>query len=403
MRRASAIAASVLLAVSLLPGAWSDRALAQGRERTVNVYNWSDYIEPSVIEAFTKETGIKVKYDTFDANDTLETKLLAGKSGYDVVVPTAYFLERQIKAGVFQKLDKSKLPNLGNVWPEIAQAARDLRSGQPVRRQLHVGHHRHRLQRQEGARHPRARRDRSRTRWRPGTSSSSRRAWRSSRTAASTCWIPPTTSCRRRCTISGSIRTPSSRPTSRRRAELLIKIRPNVRKFHSSEYLNALASGEICLVVGWSGDIKQAQKRAAEAKAGVEIGYAIPKDGAQMFFDNLAIPKDAQNVAEAHAFIDYLLRPEVAAKNSNFISLCQRQSREPEADRQGGARRPDRLSGRGDAGEPLHHHRARPEDAAGDQPAVDEDQDGAVRALSFAALRSLCSRSSGIGGATLSP
>ena len=108
-------------------------------------------------------------------------------------------------------------------------------------------------------------------------------------------------------------------------ADLLIKVRPSVRKFNSSEYLNALATGEICLVVGWSGDIKQAQKRAAEAKeakGGVEIGYAIPKSGAQMFFDNFAIPKDARNVAEAHAFIDYMLRPEVAAKNSNFLGYA---------------------------------------------------------------------------------
>jgi putrescine transport system substrate-binding protein len=95
-----------------------------------------------------------------------------------------------------------------------------------------------------------------------------------------------------------------------------------VRKFHSSEYLNALASGEICFVVGWSGDIKQAQTRAAEAKNGVEIGYSIPKEGAQMFFDNLAIPKDAKNVAEAHAFIDFLLKPEVAANNSNLVSYA---------------------------------------------------------------------------------
>ena len=105
-------------------------------------------------------------------------------------------------------------------------------------------------------------------------------------------------------------------------ADLLIKVRPNVRKFHSSEFLNALASGEICLVVGWSGDIKQAQKRAREAKGGVEVGYAIPKGGAQMWFDNLAIPKDASNVAEAHAFIDYMLRPDVAAKNSNFLGYA---------------------------------------------------------------------------------
>jgi putrescine transport system substrate-binding protein len=107
-----------------------------------------------------------------------------------------------------------------------------------------------------------------------------------------------------------------------RAGDLIAKVRPYVRKFHSSEYLNALATGEICLVLGWSGDIKQAQKRAAEAKNGIEIGYAIPREGAQMFFDNLAIPKDAANVAEAHAMIDYLLRPEVAARNSNFLGYA---------------------------------------------------------------------------------
>ena len=105
-------------------------------------------------------------------------------------------------------------------------------------------------------------------------------------------------------------------------ADLSIKIRPYVRKFHSSEYLNALATGEICLVVGFSGDIKQAQKRAAEAKGDVEIGYAIPKEGAQLWFDNLAIPKDAPDAAEAHELINYLLKPEVAAKNSNFVSYA---------------------------------------------------------------------------------
>ena len=105
-------------------------------------------------------------------------------------------------------------------------------------------------------------------------------------------------------------------------AELVTKVRPFVRKFHSSEYLNSLASGEICLVVGFSGDIKQAQKRAAEAKNGIEIGYAIPKEGAQMFFDNLAIPKDARNVEAAYAFINYLLRPDVAAKNTNVLSYA---------------------------------------------------------------------------------
>ena len=127
-------------------------------ERMVNFYNWSNYMAPDVLEDFTKETGIKVVYDTFDANETLETRLLAGKSGYDVVVPTGYFLQRQITAKVFLKLDKSKLPNLANAWPVVTQAARDLRSRQQLRRQLHVGHHRHRLQRQDGGEDPRARR-----------------------------------------------------------------------------------------------------------------------------------------------------------------------------------------------------------------------------------------------------
>ena len=138
-------------------------------------------------------------------------------------------------------------------------------------------------------------------------------------------------------------------------AELVTKVRPSVRKFHSSEYLNALATGEICFVVGWSGDIKQAQKRAAEAKSGVEIGYAIPKEGAQMWFDNLAIPKDARNVAEAHEFIDYPAAAGGGGEELEFHLLCQRQSGEPEIHRQGGAGGHDRLSGRGDDETALHH------------------------------------------------
>src|SRR5215468_9151922 len=114
MRRAIRFALVAAATTAITPAA------AQLKERVVNVYNWSDYMAPGAVEDFSKETGIKVRYDTFDSNYTLETKLLAGKSGYDVVVPTAYFLERQIKAGVFRKLDKSKLKNLGNVWPEIA-------------------------------------------------------------------------------------------------------------------------------------------------------------------------------------------------------------------------------------------------------------------------------------------
>jgi putrescine transport system substrate-binding protein len=288
-------------------------------QRVVNFYNWSDYIDPTVLDDFTKETGIKVRYDTFDSNDTLEAKLLAGKSGYDVVVPTAYFLARQIQAGVFLKLDKAKLPNLVNAWPEIADRM---------------------------------------ARYDPGNQHAVNYMW-------GTTGIGYNVKAARQILGAGAdplldswddifdpahiakfkdcgvhlldssddimsaalhylhLDPDSSDPADlQKAADLLIKISPYVRKFHSSEYLNALATGEICLVVGFSGDIKQAQKRAAEAKGGVAVGYSIPKEGAQLWFDVLAVPRDAPDTDEAHALIDYLLKPEVAAKNTNFISYA---------------------------------------------------------------------------------
>ena len=287
----------------------------QAEPRTVNFYNWSNYIAPGVLEEFTKETGIKVVYDTFDANETLETRLLAGKSGYDVVVPTAYFLQRQIKANVFQKLDKSKLPNLANAWPVVTK-------------QLAI--------------------------YDPGNQYAANYMWGTTGIgynvkiahrilgpdAAIDSWDlifkPENLVKFRDCGIhmldsaddifSAALSYLGLDPNSTKQADLegaadlVSKIRPFVRKFHSSEYLSALATGEICLVVGWSGDIMQARSRAAEANNGVEIGYAIPKEGAQMFFDNLAIPADARSVAEAYELINYLYRPDVAARNSDFLS-----------------------------------------------------------------------------------
>jgi putrescine transport system substrate-binding protein len=307
------LAAAFALAAAL---AAATGAPAQ-RERFVNVYNWSDYVEPTVLDAFTRDTGIRVRYDTFDSNDTLETKLLAGKSGYDVVVPTAYFLERQIKAGVFQKLDKDKLPHLGAAWPAIAThlAAYDPGNQYAVNYMwgtVGIGYNVKKVREILG-----------------GTGAID--SW-------NTIFAPGELAKFKDCGVhmldsSDDIlpaalhflgRDPNATDPGDldKAADLVAKVRPAVRKFHSAEYLNALASGEICLVVGWSGDVKQAQKRAAEAHNGVEIGYAVPKEGAQMFFDNLAIPKDARNAAEAHAFIDYLLRPEVAAKNTNFLSYA---------------------------------------------------------------------------------
>lgn len=306
---ASRLAAVAALTVMSVP--------AMAQQRTVNFYNWSNYVAPGVLEGFTKETGIKVVYDTFDANETLETRLLAGKSGYDVVVPTAYFLQRQITAKVFAKLDKSRLPNLANAW-------------EPITARLAV--------------------------YDPGNQYAANYMWGTTGIGYNVKAVqsilgdggkidswdivfkPENLAKFKDCGVHmldsaddilpaalsylGLDPNSGKQADLEKAAELVAKIRPYVRKFHSSEYLNALATGEICLVVGWSGDIKQAQRRAAEAKGAVEIGYAIPKEGAQMFFDNLAIPADASNVAEAYELINYLYRPEVAARNSDFLSYA---------------------------------------------------------------------------------
>ena len=286
-------------------------------KRVVNVYNWSDYIAPTVVEDFSKESGIKVRYDTFDSNDTLETKLLAGKSGYDVVVPTAYFLERQIKAGVFQKLDKARLPNLANLWPEISQRLATYDSGNQYAVNYMwgttgIGYNARKAREVLGPN---------------GTIDSWNIVFKPENLAKfKDCGVHFLDSSDDILAAAlhylGLDPNSSNEADLQKAADLVTKIRPYVRKFHSSEYLNSLASGEICLVVGFSGDIKQSQKRAAEAKNGVEIAYAIPKEGAQLWFDNLAIPRDAKNVAEANEFINYLQRPEVAAKNTNFISYA---------------------------------------------------------------------------------
>lgn len=290
---------------------------AKAAERTINFYNWSNYIAPEVLEDFTRETGIKVVYDTFDANETLETRLLAGKSGYDVVVPTAYFLQRQIKAGVFQKLDKSKLPNLANAWPVVMErlAVYDPGNQYAVNYMwgtTGIGYNANVVRKLLG---PDARVDSWEIIFKPENLAK-----------FSNCGVHMLDSADDIFPAAlgylGLDPNSTKQADLEKAADLIAKIRPYVRKFHSSEYLSALATGEICLVVGWSGDIMQARSRAAEAKNGVEIGYAIPKQGAQMFFDNLAIPADAKNVPEAYELINYLYRPEVAAKNSNLLSYA---------------------------------------------------------------------------------
>ena len=303
-----------LIALAALTGPAGAQAK---KEQTVNFYNWSDYIDPTVLEEFTKETGIKVKYDTFDSNDMLETKLLAGRTGYDLVVPTAYFLERQIKAGVFQKLDKSKLPNLANAWDEIAKrlAGYDPGNQYAVNYMWGTTGIGYNVKKARDVLGEGASLDSLDIVFKPDVIARFKDCGVHVLDAADDVFAAALTYLKL---------NPNTKEQAdlEKAADLLTKMRPSVRKFHSSEYLNALASGEICLVFGYSGDIKQAQKRAIEAKNGVEIGYAIPKEGAQLWFDNLAIPKDAKNVAEAHALINFLLKPEVAAKNSNFVSYA---------------------------------------------------------------------------------
>ncbi|WP_349437313.1 polyamine ABC transporter substrate-binding protein [Pararhizobium sp. A13] len=288
-------------------------SLATAQERVVNVYNWSDYIDASILEDFTKETGIKVVYDVFDSNEILETKLLAGGTGYDVVVPTATFLQRQIAAGVFQKLDKSKLPNLSNMWDEITTRVATYDPGNEYAIDYMwgttgIGYNVEKVKQILGT-------DEKPT-WdvlfKPEVAAKFK-----------DCGIhlldSPTDVVPSVLAYLG-LNPDSHAPDDLAKAEeLLLQIRPYVRKFHSSEYINALANGDICLALGYSGDIFQARDRAAEAKAGVTVDYSIPPTGAQMWFDVMAIPADAPHLAEAHEFLNYIMKPEVIAKASDFV------------------------------------------------------------------------------------
>ncbi|ASY61778.1 Putrescine ABC transporter putrescine-binding protein PotF [Sinorhizobium sojae CCBAU 05684] len=298
------------LAAALLAGS---ATLASAQERVVNVYNWSDYIDDSILEDFTKETGIKVVYDVFDSNEILETKLLAGGSGYDVVVPTATFLQRQIAAGVFQKLDKAKLPNLSNMWDVIMERTAKYDPGNEYAVDYMwgttgIGYNVDKMKEILGTE--------EKPNWDVIFDPEIAAKFKD-------CGIhlldSPTDIMPSVLAYLGLDPDSHEQADLEKAADVLMKVRPYIRKFHSSEYINALANGDICLAVGFSGDVFQARDRAAEANAGVSVDYSIPEQGAQMWFDMLAIPADAPHVDEAHAFINYLMRPEVIAKASNYV------------------------------------------------------------------------------------
>jgi len=286
---------------------------SNAQKNEVHVYNWSDYIDESILTDFTKETGIKVIYDVFDSNEVLETKLLAGGSGYDVVVPSGTFLARQIQAGVFQKLDRSKLPNIKHMWPEIMKRVATYDPGNTYSVNYMWGT----------------------TGFGYNVDEIKKRMPDAPVDSWDMIFDPKVISKFADCGIH-MLNAPAEMipaalnylgldPDSRkpdeidRAKELLLKVRPYIQKFHSSEYISALANGDICLAVGWSGDVLQARDRADEAGNGIKVNYVIPKEGAVMWFDELAIPADAPNPDAAYAFINFLMRPEIIARASNYV------------------------------------------------------------------------------------
>ena len=303
-------AGKTLLALSLM-GAMA--GAAQADNKVLHVYNWSDYIAPDTIANFEKESGIKVVYDVFDSNETLEAKLLAGQAGYDIVVPSNSFLAKQIKAGVYQELDKSKLSNYDNLNKSLLKAVSvsdpDNKHAFPYMwGSMGIGYNPEKVKAALGV--------------------DKIDSW-------DVLMKPENIAKLKSCGVSFldsptemlpvalhylGLPTDTTKKADLKQAEdLFMKIRPSIGYFHSSKYISDLANGNICVAVGYSGDIEQAKTRAAEAGGKVKIAYDIPKEGAGSFFDMVAIPKDAENVEAAYAFMNYLLKPDVMAAITNSV------------------------------------------------------------------------------------
>ncbi|MGQ0656573.1 MAG: polyamine ABC transporter substrate-binding protein [Chromatiales bacterium] len=285
-------------------------------EKILNIYNWSDYIAEDTVPNFEKETGIKVRYDVFDSNEVLEAKLLAGKTGYDIVVPGANFLARQAQAGVFQKLDRAQIPNYKNLDPEIMQTLAkydpdNLYSFPWMWGTTGIGYNVAKVK----ERMPEATLDSWELIFKPELLSKFA-------DCGVTMLDAPTEIMATALRYLGK-EPDSEDPKDLEAAEaLLMQARPHIKYFHSSQYINDLANGEVCLVVGWSGDVFIARDRAEEAGQGIELAYFIPKEGAEVWFDLLAITVDAPHPKNAHLFLDYFLRPEITAAVSNYVNYA---------------------------------------------------------------------------------
>jgi putrescine transport system substrate-binding protein len=284
-------------------------------EKVLNVYNWSDYIAEDTIANFEKETGIKVTYDVFDSNEVLEAKLLAGNTGFDLVVPSLTFLARQIEAGVFRPLDKSKLDNYKNLDPQLMQRVATLDKDNAhaipyLWGTTGIGYNVNKVAEVLGD-------DAPVDSWSLLFDPENLKKLKACGVAfldAPVEVIPAALNY-----LGEDPNTFDAKLIQGKAQDLLTELRPYITYFHSSQYINDLANGDICVALGWSGDILQAADRAAEADNGVEVAYVIPKEGAAMWFDMMAIPKDAKHPDNAHLFLNYLMRPDVIAEISNYV------------------------------------------------------------------------------------
>ncbi len=287
---------------------------AHAEDKVLNLYIWSDYLAPDTIANFTKQTGIKVNIDNYDSSEMLEAKMLAGDSGYDVVVPNGPVLGRLIKAGIVQALDKSKLSNIATQDPVLAAKAAVQDPGN-----IHgivymwgtsgLGYNVKKIKQVLGKNAP--------------VNSWSLILDPKNAAKLADCGIyafdSPADIFELTLSYMGKNPNTTTAADYEAAAELWKGVRPYITKFHNSEYITALANGDVCVAMGYSGDVYQAATRAGEAKNNVEIAYSIPKEGAIMWFDFLAIPKDAPHADNAYTFLNYILRPEVVAKISNEV------------------------------------------------------------------------------------
>jgi putrescine transport system substrate-binding protein len=306
-----------LLALGL--AALAPLALAQtagkAEPKVLNIYNWSDYIAEDTIRNFEKETGIKVRYDNYDNNEILHAKLVAGKSGYDIVVPSAHFAKTQIQGGLYQPLDRARLTNWANLDPALLEKLAQVDPGNQhlvtwLWGYVTVGINVDKVRAALGATPMPA------NPWdlifKPEYASKLKGCGINVLDSASE--VLPVA-------MIYAGKEPYSKNAKDYEAarEVLKAARPSVTRFSSSGYINDLASGALCVVMGYSGDINIARQRAIDTKSGQNIQALIPPTGGTLFFDTMAIPKDAKHVAAAHQFINYILRPEVHASLSNKV------------------------------------------------------------------------------------